>query len=137
MPPSPQAVQLLDRFEVAWQGKAPPRLEDFLAPATNRQTNDAARQELLKELIKIDLEYRWRTADGSKPSVPPDESRLVEGYTKHYPELIQQEPLLTELIGEEYRSRQRWGDRPGHGEYQRRFSQRWSKLHGVLQRVDT
>ena len=43
----------VDRFESAWQGRTPPEIEAFL-PAGR------AARPLLYELIKIDLEYRWR-----------------------------------------------------------------------------
>ncbi len=46
---------LLDRFEQAWQGGAPPSIKDFL-PAGR-----PGRRRALYELIKIDLEYRWRS----------------------------------------------------------------------------
>src|SRR5262245_10978094 len=128
-PLSPQAVQLVDRFEQAWQGKTPPRIEEFLSPAPTTST-DLPRQALLKELIKIDLEYRWR----QQPSdvVKPPESRMVEGYIKYYPELTRLESLLLQVIGEEYRARHRWGDRPSHSEYSKRFATQWVKLRDML-----
>src|SRR5262249_14275718 len=61
----------------------------------------------------------------------------VEKYTRRYPEVLQQEPLLVELIGEEYRARQRWGDRPGHSEYSQRFPDRSAQVREVLVRIDT
>ena len=42
-----------NRFEVAWQGGTPPRLEDYVAEAP-----EAIRAALLRELILLDIHYR-------------------------------------------------------------------------------
>ena len=42
-----------NRFEVAWQGGTPPRLEDHVAEAP-----EAIRAALLRELILLDIHYR-------------------------------------------------------------------------------
>src|SRR5438105_2460997 len=42
-----------NRFEVAWQGGTPPRLEDYVA-----ETPEAIRAALLRELILLDIHYR-------------------------------------------------------------------------------
>ena len=65
------AEQVLCRFDQAWQSDAEPRIDAFL-PAPSGSTNSASRRQLLEELIKIDLEYRWRTgqrlsASGGRP----------------------------------------------------------------------
>lgn len=113
----------LDAFDVAWQNAPAPRLEAFfaIAPALERP-------RLLEELVKIDLEYRWRQAValgdalGGKP--------LLEAYRRSFPQL----GLSAELIAEEYRVRQWWGDRPAHAEYLRRFPA--IALIDLLRRVD-
>src|SRR5207245_2179681 len=104
--------EALQRFEDAWRGGEPPRLDQFLpkAPADARASGGAARQELLAELIKIDLEYRWQRG-------PAAERPRLENYLGQFPELGPVDRLAPDLIGEEYRVRQRWGDRPGHADY--------------------
>ena len=54
--------ELLDRFEQAWQSGQTPQLEDYLPdrPLSGPGVGDAERWKLLKELIRIDLENRWR-----------------------------------------------------------------------------
>ena len=42
-----------NRFEVAWQGGTPPRLEEYVA-----ETPEAIRAALLRELILLDIHYR-------------------------------------------------------------------------------
>lgn len=116
---------LLDRFEEAWQEGRPPALEDVLAavPASDRRP-------LLEELVKIDLEYRWRGA-GSFDRPP-----LLEGYAARHSELGRPERLPVELIGWEYLVRRRYGDRPAADEYHIRFAGHGEALRAELRRVD-
>src|SRR5882757_9932460 len=105
--------ELLEQFEQAWQQGQPPALADFLpSKAGKRPADDAARRSLLMELVKIDLEYRWRSPERktnprlsgiSLPFRP-----LLEDYVKRFPEMGTVQALPIELIGEEYRVRQRW-----------------------------
>jgi serine/threonine-protein kinase len=124
--------ELLYQFDQAWQKGSPPTLEAFVQalPAGNSQ----ARRHLIEELLKIDLECRWRLSrrvphKGKAANVPP----RLENYTQRFPELGR--PSL-ELIGEEYRVRQRWGDRPGHSEYLARFSHHGAHLKEALRQID-
>src|SRR5271170_4358664 len=98
------ANQTLERFEEVWRTGTPPRIADFMPRGGDRQ--------LLEDLIKIDLEYRWKT--GRLTSSGP----RLEEYAKQHPELGE---FSAELIGEEYRVRRCWGDSPGHTEYFARF----------------
>src|SRR5262249_33970368 len=62
LPPTEKWVdERADAFEEAWRGArdnagVPPRIQDFLGAATGR-----CRQALLRELVKIDAEWRWGT----------------------------------------------------------------------------
>src|SRR5262249_40954670 len=101
---------VLDRFEEAWRkGPGGPQMEEFLPPA-----NNPLRAGLLKDLIKIDLDHRWRSSvpAGPRPGPPHAIAGTVQGprleqYLERYPELRRAE-LLLELIGEEYRVRHCW-----------------------------
>ena len=53
---------VLDRFEEAWQEGTVPNLETFLPTAVLA----GSRQELLGELVKLDLEFRWRQKQSSR-----------------------------------------------------------------------
>jgi WD40 repeat protein/tRNA A-37 threonylcarbamoyl transferase component Bud32 len=64
--------RVADRFEAAWADGPPPALAPFVATAPGHR-----RHELLKELVKIDLEHRWRGGD----------RRKVEDYLDDWPEL--------------------------------------------------
>jgi tRNA A-37 threonylcarbamoyl transferase component Bud32 len=114
--------QLVERFELAWQAKLTPRIEEFV-PA-----DQPGRQQVLHELVKIDLEYRWRQPGGGRPR--------LEDYVKRLPQLGPLRRLGVDLIGEEYRVRQRWGDRPGRAEYASRFPRQAAALWEVLERID-
>src|SRR5689334_7870768 len=117
MPAAPAIEEILDRFHAAWRTGSAPRLADYLPSAL---PGDSARPALLGELVRIDLEFRWRLA----PLKPAPHNRSaeisrprLEDYVRWYPELGRLDQLPDELIAEEYWVRQRWGDRPGHAEF--------------------
>ncbi|MGE3808330.1 MAG: serine/threonine-protein kinase [Gemmataceae bacterium] len=121
--PAPDFAKLA-QFDQAWRSGARPRLDDYLPPG-----NDPARRELLAALIQIDLEYRWReTGEAARPR--------LEEYLARHPELGPAEALSVELIGEEYRVRQRFGDKPAYGEFSRRFPRQAPQLASLLSRID-
>src|SRR5579871_5129989 len=76
--------RFLDQFEQAWQSESPPSLEAFLAglPANNSNF----RRHLLPELIKIDLDHRWRLQSAG-PGATSGERPLLEDYARRFPEL--------------------------------------------------
>ena len=64
------------RFEVAWRGQPPPRIEDFLGDADGPE-----RQALLRELLGVDLDCRRQ--QGHVPAAEdylvrfPDQEQLI------------------------------------------------------------
>jgi serine/threonine protein kinase len=146
-----ELLSLLDRFDRAWRGGSPPRIDEFLPPVSDvaQVGDEALRHHQLAELIKVDLEHRWRRAreDRTPPSVPasseggpePDSlplRPLLEDYVARYRELGPLDRLSPALVGEEYRVRHRWGDGPGHAEYATRFSELSPALDATLAAVD-
>jgi tetratricopeptide (TPR) repeat protein len=131
---------LLERFECAWQQGEAPAIADVMANIPP----DVGRRLVLRELIKIDLEYRWKSAgtdpDGSKATasaVGHLEARpRLEDYLHCYPELGSTEEVPADLIAEEYRARRLAGDRPELAEYQERFPRQAVALAELLGRVD-
>lgn len=115
-------------FELAWRLGSPPALSDFLPPGGGK--GGEQRRRCLQELICIDLEYRWRRP--TERQSPP----TVEQYLAQFVELGPPAEAPLELIGEEYRARQRWGDRPGHAEFLARFAGRECQLRGLLEAID-
>ena len=59
---SQQSEDLLERFDSAWQEGRTPQIEAFLqlAHLDSVPLDEARQRSLLEELIKIDVEYRWR-----------------------------------------------------------------------------
>ncbi len=87
-------VEKADALIEAWQGDdIPPDLRQFLPaePASLRQL-------ALKELIKIDLEYRWHHHELPKQ---------VEEYVEEFPELAEDGGTPCDLIYEEYHLRRK------------------------------
>src|SRR5262245_34346001 len=121
-------LNLLSQFDRAWQAGAAPRIEEFLG----RASDATASRQLLEELIKVDLEYRWRQAAGPDGAQRP----RLEDYLSRFPVLGPLERLSAALIEEEYRVRQRWGDGPGHTDYTARFPQHGALLVERLRRID-
>ena len=76
----------LERFELAWQSDSLPEISEFLAAAP-----ESLRGELLVELVKIDLEFRWRrfgrSAEASQLESSLPARACLEDYTRQYPEL--------------------------------------------------
>jgi serine/threonine protein kinase len=107
-----------DRFEKAWQNGATVDLNQFL-PAPG----DPLRRMTLLELIKADLEFRWRHG----------QVLGLEYYVEKFPELGTIRDLPAELIYEEYRVRHHLGDKPPLQAYQTRFPVQFPELMRLLQ----
>jgi serine/threonine protein kinase len=120
--------RLLHEFDAAWaEGAGPPALEDFI-PASEVHS-PGARSRHVEELVKIDLEYRWRSRDVSAAAP----WTLAEYATR----LQLDGPFPScELIGEEYWVRQLWGDRPSHAEYLAKYPQHGELLRERLAQLD-
>ena len=133
-----EALSLMERFEVAWQSGPPPRIEEFLTLSTQVASGSApsssASSELLEELVKIDLEYRWRRPNLNDKLLPIRPK--LEDYVALYPGLGSAGGLAVNLIGEEYRVRRCWGDGPDHAEYVERFIGQGAKLAAALAKID-
>jgi serine/threonine protein kinase/Tfp pilus assembly protein PilF len=107
------------RFEAAWHAGRPEALEQVLPPADHPDYLGT-----LQELVLIEMEFLWKgqqtPADSdtliSAPSLPPP----VEDYLARFPALNQPGPVRS-LLEQEYRLRQRFGDRPTFADYRRRF----------------
>ncbi|MEK6239222.1 MAG: hypothetical protein N2C14_31275, partial [Planctomycetales bacterium] len=125
--PSEVFEERVERFERAWRGGSAPSLFPFLADLPGDQ---AAFTHLALELIKIDLEYRWRrlrqdstvTFDFEKVAASSDQEETLDGQLPDFPLLedylarlegqLCLDAIPPDLICEEYRVRIRWGDGP-------------------------
>jgi hypothetical protein len=74
--------EVCDRFEARWRAGEPPVLEDYLGAVP-----DTARDELLRELLRLEIDYRRRR--GEQPA--------LGDYLPRWP---QRNALLQELLGE-------------------------------------
>ncbi len=109
-------------FEQAWSRAAPQVSALELAPFLP-EPGDPLRLPVLHELIKIDLEIRWRR--GHHPQ--------VEGYLQSYRELGTAGSLSVALIFEEYWVRHHYGDHPPLTLYRQRFPRQYEEL---IQRIN-
>ena len=134
---------ICDRFEAAWKVGERPRIEDYFLP----QADTLAQRQLLVELVKLDLGYRWQRASdrdaatiehdatpGGEPSRLSWKPRLEE-YLSCYPELGPPTDLPVSLIATEYRTRLLAGDRPQREDYLARFPEQRDELNELLARM--
>jgi serine/threonine protein kinase/formylglycine-generating enzyme required for sulfatase activity len=113
--------EIADRFERSWRKGEPVGLRELLP-----SPGDPLRSAVLHELIKIDLEFRWKQG---RPVV-------LEDYVEKYPELGSLRELSPPLIFEEYRVRKLHGDRPPLDAYRKRFPAQFDTLHGLITHHD-
>jgi serine/threonine protein kinase len=85
--------------------------------------DDPLRPAILHELVKTDLEIRWRRG----------QSVELERYLTQFTELAPAGAVPVPLIYEEYRVRHRHGDRPPLEAYQARFPGQYEALRQLLQ----
>ena len=109
---------LADHLEQAWKEKGDADLGSLLPPA-----GDPLRQSALVELIKTELEIRWRQRCGV----------TLDHYLQRFPELGPTEQLPLSLIYEEYRARHRYGDHADLATYRDRFPTRFDELQRLVQ----
>ncbi|MFL5246144.1 MAG: protein kinase domain-containing protein [Gemmataceae bacterium] len=109
--------ELAVRFEEACKRGAVQDLAEFLPAKEN-----ALRAVALLELLKVDLEIRWRRKDG----------QLLETYLQRFPELGPSSGLSPQLIFEEYRIRHLYGDKPALASYQVRFAEQFGRLQQLV-----
>jgi len=129
------------RFEAAWQTGQQPQIKDFL-PAESPE--GATLRNLLLQVVRIDLKWRWKTAslrDRTVAKEPvgsvslPLRPRLAD-YVAQYPMLGPVEQLPCDLIADEYHARRRYGHWPTHAEYLDVFGSRHPDLAERLQAID-
>jgi len=121
-PPSADLIEsLLFQFESLWRGDAIPDLGAIgrILNANHAPSSGEHRSELLAELVKIDMEYRWRRfymvaqSDATdEDTSPPVNSPQLTDYLQLFDELKADSRTFFDLILEEYRVRRRWGDQP-------------------------
>lgn len=99
--------EVLERFELDCARGGTKSIRDYL-PASD----GPFRMAVLEELVRTDLEMRWRQRKGV----------LLEHYFAEFPELRVQASLM-QLVEDEYRLRQRYGDKPRIADFQARFPQ--------------
>ncbi len=108
---------LVDRFEDAWQAGSPPDVAEFLrdaSEATGLEPGKDIHQDLLIQLVKLDLEYRWRAWSGSGGE---RKAWRLADYAAKVPEIGPPERWPEDLIVAEYKNRRLWGDEPDRSEY--------------------
>lgn len=108
--------RVCEEFERAWASGGFTSISAALEPVSESRRTNA-----LIELIQIDLERRWRSIQRTRPNDPLPRRPIVEDYQCVFPG-IGEIPLV--VIGQEFRVRWQWGDRPSPDETALRFPER-------------
>ncbi len=119
------------QFERGWQQNGPREIRDYLD--FQRELKSETGRRLLVELICIDLEFRWRDSCRGPLSLA---QAFLDGYAERFPELGALDQLPLDLVGQEYRVRRQWGDRPTHDEFLARFQMRQDQIRAELKQID-
>jgi hypothetical protein len=124
---------VLDDFDAVWNHASPPTIEHYLQER-NVVAENSQLAWLLRELISIDLERRWRRYYSHAGLCPPDASFVptLETYLERFSVVREYERNLVELIAHEFRVRQCWGDKPTLPQYRRRFPEVFATLESAL-----
>ena len=105
--------QYLEAFEMAQQKTAEIDLREFL-PGRDHPHYAV----ILKELIRVDLEYRSKTCS----------PRTLDDYCQLFPELLRDREAVKEVAFEDYRQRRSRGENPSLAEFEQRYgvdTSRW------------
>ncbi len=108
--------QIVERFEMAWQGGATPSLADYLP------LHSELRFSVLCELAATDLEWRWRRGLAA----------ATEDYLSQFPELCSDHSALVRLATCEYCARRRAGSTVDPAELLGRFPSAAEELRRAL-----
>ncbi len=128
---SPELEVAVARFEEAWRAGRKPAIAAVLRDAAAGAPASTQRS-LAIELVKVDLEYRWRAARERDRRT----ALRLEAYAGRLPILGPLAQLPLDLIAEEYRVRRRFGDAPDVQEYFARFTHPRAELETTLEAVD-
>lgn len=138
--------ECLDEFDAAWHGSVIPSITKWIAQLALPH-DLALKQSLISELIKIDLEQRWRRScekslvvqaplNSNHFSDLPDQAQL-DDYQRALAAVWPFPQLPGDLLAEEYRVRQLWGDKPDQATYEQRCAaELWPELRKLLSQVD-
>jgi serine/threonine protein kinase len=128
---------IVDHFDHAWRTGPVPSIPQFLDLFDADRCSPLERRQLLLEMVKVDMEYRWRpAAQGRDSERPPAERWRLGEYLSQMPQLVAAGGAPIELIAEEYFVRQRFGDRPEPGELIERFSQQAAAIRAACMKID-
>jgi serine/threonine protein kinase len=108
---------LLDRLESAYRESGTADLGQHLPPE-----GDSLHRLALEELVKSDLHCRWARGEAVQ----------VEDYLNRFPELGRDRARLPPLLVEEYRARQRHGDKQPLAAFQARFPDLFAEVERLV-----
>lgn len=130
--PGHQRSRLVDWFESIWQRGQPPDLRAIVERAQASRSDlqsPQALQKLLKPLVVMDIEHRWRPGQADVPLWS------VENYQRLFPELELREEIWFHAAVAEFRAAIKAGQQVFVPEFAARFPQHRERLERRLNEV--
>lgn len=127
--------EVCDELDRRWQSGCYPNVDDVLPPDAEVR---GALLPMLRELLAVDLEYRWRqhfSPSDARKSSSSHRRPWFEDYIRRYPILTTSPSTVIQLLKCEFRTRQIWGDRPSIATFIQRFPKLGQSLMGALREV--
>jgi serine/threonine protein kinase len=128
---------VLQRFQSDWNGPHPPSIVAALAATT---ATGELRQKMLRELVLIDLEHRWKLAPreknaGTLPTTANANRPRLADYAQQIPELGSSATWPPAMIVREYQVRQLYDPSVNLDEYLQEFPSHAKSIQEVLARM--
>ena len=117
--PTDRLTTAIDDFAQSRSTGRPLTVREVLERIVAADGRDVARDrgELLRELVKVELEFHWDT----QRDQPPGDECFLESYLEEFSDVPLDDDALLELIEHEYCLRHQHGDWPEFSEYAARF----------------
>ena len=136
IPSSDPVEHFARRFQSAWR-EGRPNVIGFASEALGPSAGNLSsidRVRVLEALAVIDMVFRWRT---SAQSHEPLDRWIAEDYLRSFPELRSNPDTPLRLLIEEFRVRNKWGDRPKAAEFARAYAHLEPALSTALKEIET
>lgn len=126
--------RLLNNFEEQWSTGTIPDIARYIE-------DSHCNARYLRNLIELDLECRWKRFFKNQIRAECDEFGFpllptIDDYLNILPHDSRSLLSIPELVAEEYRVRIRWGDKPGHSVFVKRFQDDPSAIEPSLEKID-
>ncbi|MBD3673708.1 MAG: protein kinase [Planctomycetaceae bacterium] len=127
--------EFLEEYEASWQRGTPLEIRPLLERwGRDGDSEKADSSDLLAELIMIAMEYAWRQYEVARGGIP-HLGRLLD-FDPDLRQTLADSGLTAEVLIEEFRTRQRWGDRPSLADFQQTYPEDTTSIREQLESLE-